>query len=328
MYTNADGIKNKFHLLKARIQEEDPHVVCIVESSIHSNQLSENYCPDDYLEIENYQLFRKDNEQERKGGILMYIKDELIVYRNKLLDQMSADFKECIFLDLEYYGERVLVGTVYRKGASKADNNKLLNKIINKASKINKKLIICGDFNYPVINWATLDVSTGPYSPGAQFLECVMDNFLTQHVSKPTRARGTNKPSLIDLILTDSDQHLSDSLVHSCPFGKGDHDILTWKSLTSVSEDNVKVTEPPLPTWNVNKGDYTSLNSLLSNIDWNKEFEDLNLEEMVDRFYTLTKEKINECVPKTNPKHKNNKKPPWMSKSAKKTNQKKEMCLG
>ena len=31
------------------------------------------------------------------------------------------------------------------------------------------------------------------------FIETVMDSYLTQHVLTPTRGRGTNEPSLIDL---------------------------------------------------------------------------------------------------------------------------------
>ena len=130
--------------------------------------------------------------------------------------------------------------------------------------------------------------------------------------------------SLIDLVLTDDDQHLSDTLVHSSPFGKGDHDVLTWKYLSSVNEDTTTVTEPPPVLLNVNKGDYITLNNLLVNINWKEEFDGLNLEEMVDRFYKLTKERINECVPKIKAKQNHIRKPPWMSKSAKKQIRKKK----
>jgi len=54
-------------------------------------------------------------------------------------------------------------------------------------------VVIMGDFNYPGINWQTLDCDAS----SVNFLEIVQDTFLVQHVLSPTR--GDN---VLDLVLS------------------------------------------------------------------------------------------------------------------------------
>ena len=57
--------------------------------------------------------------------------------------------------------------------------------------------VIVGDFNKKDINWNTI---MSPCQYDGNFIEAVRDSFLTQHIRTPTRGRGTNDPSLLDLI--------------------------------------------------------------------------------------------------------------------------------
>ena len=72
-------------------------------------------------------------------------------------------------------------------------------------------LLICGDFNYPGINWS---LSTS-ICPNAQlFLDTIQDLYLHQHVSSPTRYRLNVTPSVLDLIFTNEKDMITD-LKHS-----------------------------------------------------------------------------------------------------------------
>ena len=263
-------------------------------------------------------MFRQDNEHDIKGGILIYIRDDILVTENKILNDISADFKESRWLELEVSGNKLILGTIYRKGRSGAGNSKLLNEIINKAAKLYGKILLCGDFNYPEINWKTFEINAGPFSAPAKFLNCVNDNYLQQHVTKPTRRRGKDKPSLIDLVVTENSQTLFDDIIHDCPIAKSDHDVLKWKYLVGVGENIQKSEEPPKKL-NVNKGNYKELNSLLAGINWQEEFKNKSIEECVDTFHTITNSHIEKCVPlRTSAKSKRKDKPPWMDKAARK----------
>ena len=59
--------------------------------------------------------------------------------------------------------------------------------------------MIIGDFNRKDIAWAT---AISNLDDDCEFIEATRDSFLTQPVSTPTRGRGTNDPSLIDLVFT------------------------------------------------------------------------------------------------------------------------------
>ena len=79
MYTNADSLKNKMDDFKTRIMENNPDIIAVVETWFQEDQSSKFYFTNESLELENYQLLRKDNPETKKGGIIVYVKDTLEV---------------------------------------------------------------------------------------------------------------------------------------------------------------------------------------------------------------------------------------------------------
>ena len=83
-------------------------------------------------------------------------------------------------------------------------NDNYLDKLLDEVQK--GELLIMGDFNFH-IDWdqwysASSDISRN------NFLCCVADHFLYQLVNFPTRYREHTKPSMLDLILTDDENHI------------------------------------------------------------------------------------------------------------------------
>ena len=148
-------------------------------------------------------MYRKDNCDEVKGGIIVYVSEEIAVTRDKKIDSLNIQFKESMWLTLEIHKVKIMFGVVYRKGSSNAQNNTLMREIIKQVSNRYENVLMCGDFNHPEIDWPSNSVKGGPYSPQMRFFDCLNDNYLKQHVLSPTRARGSDKPSLIDLIVTE-----------------------------------------------------------------------------------------------------------------------------
>ena len=101
----------------------------------------------------------------------------------------------------------------------------------------NDGLVICGDFNYPDIDW---DLQSGPSLLDRIFIDFVQEQYLTQHVKEITRSREGQQDSLLDLILTDrpSLNCQQDYLHHyMAPIGKSDHCALSY---------DIEVTPPAL----------------------------------------------------------------------------------
>ena len=74
-------------------------------------------------------------------------------------------------------------------------------------SEINSKgyshILMIGDFNYRQIDW---DKMTSCDHEESQFINCIEDHYLTQHVKEPTRWRGNDTTSVLDLVFTNEDE--------------------------------------------------------------------------------------------------------------------------
>ena len=77
------------------------------------------------------------------------------------------------------------------------------------------------------INWAHPHLTT-PESEAAKFLETTEELFLFQHVSEVTRCRGDDIPSLLDVVLTNEEEMVS-NVEHLAPLGKSDHQTLLFQ---------------------------------------------------------------------------------------------------
>ena len=65
-------------------------------------------------------------------------------------------------------------------------------------------LLICGDFNYPGIDWIHESVveTTETIQP---FIDTIQSCYLLQHIFEPTRFRDGNEPRLLDLVFTNEE---------------------------------------------------------------------------------------------------------------------------
>ncbi len=86
------------------------------------------------------------------------------------------------------------------------------------------KLLLLGDFNLNDINWDPYTTNTGL---STDFLEVLRKPFLIQHISSPTRARTSNTPHILELVIT-NDTFIEDIEYHA-PLGKSDHCLLLIK---------------------------------------------------------------------------------------------------
>ena len=135
-------------------------------------------------------------------------------------------------------GKKTLVGSVYRSTSNTAAINKLVLDKLEKASDIvgENRLLILGDFNVPDVDWEENELKEGADQIDRQILTVKNDNFLTQHVNKPTRFRK-DKSSLLDLVFTREEGDIRNIEVLQ-PLGSSDHGVVTgeficeWKSKT------------------------------------------------------------------------------------------------
>ena len=90
----------------------------------------------------------------------------------------------------------------------------------------------------------------------SKFLECLQYNLLQQHVTFPTRARGTNVPHTLDLVISNDD--FINEINNLSPLGKSDHSVLHCVC-------NLALNYRQTLKFNYGKGDYNQLRESVSN---------------------------------------------------------------
>ena len=242
----------------------------------------------------------------------------IAVYTHKSIEKSvieitsSTSFDESCLLQIRLRGgDRLLFGCLYRSpttSSKSAENNDNLNKLIQEIAEGNySHVCIIGDFNFRDINWNTWTSSHHEESKEWKFINAVQSCFLHQHMTNPTRRRGNDEPSLLDLLFTNEAMQITD-IQHHAPLGKSDHDVITFKFHAYLDFTKPKV------SYVFEKGDYNSMKAHLSEINWKEVLLETGGGKSVETIWTEIKSKILYLRNRFVPKKKVEGKPTWSSK--------------
>ena len=220
MYTNADQLLNKRGEFELRIKNRNPHIIGVTEVKPKNGK---DVLPSEF-NIDGYRLFHSFDTCPEGRGTLLYVKSFL----DPKEAYFTSNFKEGVFAEISLNNNDVLlISVLYRSekgGYSGQENNEGLNDLLTEIKEKKYSHILgMGDINYPLIDWDAW-LAPGDDTRETKFLKCLEDNFYFQHVDKPTRIRGTDKPNILDLIIT-NDNNVSD-LEYESPLGKSDHRVM------------------------------------------------------------------------------------------------------
>ena len=296
LYTNADGLLNKLDELKCLTEEKKPDIIAITE-----------YFPKQYTDITmseiaipGYDQFTNENP---KRGVIVYAKSHLNA--KEITDINEENFQECVWISIINKDKKsTLIGCIYKSPNTTAENEEKLFTLI-KSKKIEKydKVCIVGDFNYPNASWNMPCSGTKEN----KLIDSINDAFLNQMVQKPTRRRNQQKPSLLDLILVNDDDMISD-ITHHSPIGRSDHDVLIFE-LYIPKESNIK---PTTMSYQLKRGDYKKMRQESKDFNW-KVMNDLNTNKSWILFKNKLHELMNNHIPKKQIGNGIRTKPAWMS---------------
>ena len=294
MYINARSICNKIDDLLVLVEVYKPHIIAVTES----------WCNSDIFDSElnvpaGYDLFRMDRPLDnRGGGVLLYVSCDL----GAVEWSPKAQFPEQVWCRLNVNStDGLLVGVCYnsRNSSLFPNNDMLVQELIREVST--QHILLMGDFNYGGIYWHTFQATE---APAQQFLDCLEDCFLTQHVTEPTR-----EDSLLDLVITD-EPGMIDNINIGGQFSTSDHNVLHWS--TTVATTNVTKTES---FRDFNKADIDSIKKELRSIDWSADL-DLNVNDSWISFSNKIEDLIGKHVPLRKVKSGKRKKALWMINKA------------
>ena len=297
-YTNARSMVSigKKTELEMYVKSIDPIIIGLTET------WTKNEIDDRELYLDGYVMFRKDRENQSvkghgAGGVILYVKDEMYAIERK--DIHDDKFKESIWCEIRLGKEKILIGVCYRVPDANEEANNGLFTIINKVSKEN--VVIMGDFNYH-INWENMAAER---IQDERFLNCINNNFLTQHILEPTRGKN-----ILDLVIT-SDEHLVDTVNVGQNFGTSDHQIITFDLKLTGNMENTQGQDKK----NFFKGDYDQARKMIATMD----LEGMIRGKDADVSWKVFTECMSRVVESTIPKQKKiSRKLPWVTREVKK----------
>ena len=280
--------------LKQDIVNSDPPPDIIAISELkpknYKRTLTENEFKIPGYEFEHANLLKNDSTR----GIAIYVHSSL---RYSLINPLDLTLdseaipKEIVCVQLHLQNNlKMLFCHIYRNPSNEASENIDINNFIKRLGliKFSHKIIV-GDFNRRKINWETV---SSPSEDDEAFIEACRDSLLSQHVLTPTRGRGTDNPSLIDLFLCSNEDDVQDVEVDS-PLGKSDHSVVKVTYCAHACKNSKKV------VFNYEKGDYNLMKKLMS-LDWKEKllsFGD-DVDGMWEEFLQIYTECEQACIPK------------------------------
>jgi len=137
------------------------------------------------------------------------------------------------------------------------ENELELRKLITEVN--NSHFVLIGDFNYPDIDWISHTVNPGATAETHRFLDCLDDNFVTQHVIEPTRYEA-----VLDLVMT-RDPDLIGTVSVMEPLADSDHNMLTF-----VIHHQLEIANNVKEVREYSKANYDKIRSELADIDWDE----------------------------------------------------------
>ena len=293
-YTNADTLtKDKLRELKQEIASgTPPDIIAITE--LKPKNYRRELTKIEY-KIEGYR-FEPKNLEDRgtTRGIALYIRDSIIcseIDTSKIIPSNAAPPKEVICFEMKLqHNQKLLFCNIYRSPNSSSEENKSINTFFENLNNLqNEHIIVVGDFNRKDINWES---ENSPSEDDRKFIEATRDSFLIQHVSTPTRGRGTNEPTLLDLVFTTDEESLEDIEI-SNPLGKSDHSMLKIQYRSQAEKMPDKV------VCDYKKADFKKMIEILD-IDWSNYFSDCDedIDKVWKKFMEKYTEAEKECIPR------------------------------
>ncbi len=244
--------------------------------------ITETWCHKDiteaFLTIENYEvspelrLDRADTAQGRGGGLIVYVKKGLQVF--KIVDEVNFH---------QYLAFRVYDLSFYVVNRSPNAPPAAMTNLVELVRGAHKNCVIIGDINLPEVDW-DLAQTRGRAVP---LLETMEDRFMSQQVDFPTQVGGT----ILDIVITD----IPDRFVETTPgpvLGSSDHVAI----IASIGISNREQLSRRM-VFNWRKANITGMKAEMASAQWREVFRSCDAEEMWVAFKSRLLMAMNNHVP-------------------------------
>ncbi len=201
-HININSLQYKHDELKILLENNLVDCLFIAETKLNDSHVSTKF------EIENYQLFRKDNPHDNGGGIVCYIRSD-IPAREEIFDTYPC---ENLSIIAHIKGVKwALIGAYRKPSISQQNITDKLDPIIDKCMDITPNIFVTGDLNCNMLKG------------GANAVRTLCDDFnFVNVVTKPTCFKA-DPPTLLDVILVNDHKIVKKCDVFPCSLSDFHH---------------------------------------------------------------------------------------------------------
>ena len=213
----------------------------------------------------------------------------------------SREGEEVISVVITDGNQDINIITVYVPPKTSAwDNEQYVNMRRNTIERMREeiskkdKVVLMGDFNCKEVVWEDFEVINGS-EWGEELLTMITDNLMTQWVKEPTRCRGEDVPTRLDLMFTKGID-MKEEIEHECPLGKSDHDVLKFRlNLRMDMKQNDEHKEERL---NYFRANYYNLRNFFAEIDWSVVYQEEDTQLKYEKFMKMYNDGVEKFVPR------------------------------
>ena len=282
LYPRTNNVKVQY--LGEVAEESNAIIIALTESHLKSQIL------DAEVHIPGFQLFRSDrNYHINKGGVITFVKEEYACGVEVLASGCNDTAEwNCLFLPVI----RAVVVNVYRPPSCPEHKFKeMLAEIsaaIGKISSPMPTIIICGDFNLPIINWETGTIAGG--TTDAQKQAEALHEFMNTHCLQQIIREPTRMQNILDLFLTNSPEMVLKITASNTVIS--DHRLITVDTFINKISTQETRSERLEGFASLNfhhkRIDWEELDKELININWREQL----INKPVDEILTYINEKL------------------------------------
>lgn len=283
-YQNVRGLRTKVNDFYINILGHNYDLVFLTETwlseSIYNCELFTN----------DYNVFRKDRDIKRGGGVLIAVRNDFAITEFEL---NNVNF-EAIALKVTLHRSNFYFVNVYFPPNSRREcYQSFYESVSNLPNVFDAKLIIIGDFNLSNVTDSAHNLLNG--SPSERSLA----NFLALHDLLSVNNVLNEYSKTLDLILTNISNCLE---ISKCaePILKEDkyHPSIKIKLYMKGSQHNITLKPTPITVPDFKRANFKEIFCSIKHVKWNelKEFEDPD--EAIDFFYDSLNCILDKYVPK------------------------------
>ena len=307
MLLNARSLVNKLIDFQASIYSKSVDIIIVSETWLTSAILNHEILPS------CYSVYRRDREDRRGGGVLIAIKSDIYSVRRTDLETNC----ELVVVEVNpSKGNKFLVCGFYRPPSTKRE---YLLELQNFLAKFNAErdptpLYLCGDFNFPDINW-DFQVAPGADNLSNMFCDIINDSLLTQMNHAPTRITD-NTRNILDLVFTNHPERICGLMTFDCQLAS-DHLGVQFDIKTLTKRERV-----PRYVYDFKKADFEGLRRSISVTQLDIGYDENDIDQSWESWRDLFLNAVESFIPKI--RLKDAKSPKWIDSEIIKLSKKKD----